>query len=801
MPENPQDVVNRELREFKRYPGDGLPNEPIGAPLPVGDPQSGVHNPKKAGLRKALLAPLEAMGAQLEEATEQAAHAREWAQSDDPISPEAGGDGETDRSAKFWAEIRAAGFEPRGEYDPGTTYLKADVVRSGDGVWLSMQDDNTGNGPSDSSVWWMLLLDESVTAQGVLDRFFLSDLAEDYSLSEAANSRRNLGAVINGHLLGLEFSNNLSDLDHDVDISIGTAASDDADPVLIRCENALTKRLDATFAEGGDSGGFASGESLPTSGTVHVWAIAKEDGTSDVFANNHGSSGLSPTLPSGFVYKRRICSLCTDASANLIRTIQRGNEFTFYQRRPDVLVGTAPTSATLANVSVPAGIPVNVHLNVILSSSAGSNLIVTSPLENDVAPSNDLCTVRTTSSTGEQAQNDVSVTTETAQFRYRRGGSDVGNLRINTKGYTDLRGMSQSGGGVASGGGARIASGTITYRVPSNFSTPQEAIDAFTGIVPRPGVKCQILIESGYQLPSGTRDPGDGRVATFLCMGGDYSFIEIVSEDAVVPVVSGYTGSAVRNIWAKGIVLNCLIDMGGQGLNGYSAEEGSTGRVIANGSGVINAGGIGLYSRQNSLIHAAMALSVWPGGDGSGVNFSGAGTVGLYTNHGGLAYVRAGNFSGAGERGVYANHSAKVDGQGVNVSNCPIGIHANEGSIVNSRGGNAQNCGRAILATQASTVVATNGFDARGGTHSGGDGIVAALGGSVIDFEGGDVRNAASVPMVVGTGSRLNARNVNSNRPSNNIRVENGGTAVANGTSFELSQATNAITSAGVIFR
>ncbi len=53
------DIVNRVLREFRRYTGDGLPNEPTGAALPVGDPSSGVHNPKKSELRTALLAPVE----------------------------------------------------------------------------------------------------------------------------------------------------------------------------------------------------------------------------------------------------------------------------------------------------------------------------------------------------------------------------------------------------------------------------------------------------------------------------------------------------------------------------------------------------------------------------------------------------------------------------------------------------------------------------------------------------------------------------------------------------------------------
>lgn len=49
-----QDTVNRVYREFKRYSGDGLPGAPVNAPLPVGDPSSGVHTPNKAELRAAL---------------------------------------------------------------------------------------------------------------------------------------------------------------------------------------------------------------------------------------------------------------------------------------------------------------------------------------------------------------------------------------------------------------------------------------------------------------------------------------------------------------------------------------------------------------------------------------------------------------------------------------------------------------------------------------------------------------------------------------------------------------------------
>lgn len=68
MAETAQDIVNRALREFKRYTGDGLPGEPVNAPLPVGDPQSGVWNPRKRHQREALLAPLVDLDASVAEA-------------------------------------------------------------------------------------------------------------------------------------------------------------------------------------------------------------------------------------------------------------------------------------------------------------------------------------------------------------------------------------------------------------------------------------------------------------------------------------------------------------------------------------------------------------------------------------------------------------------------------------------------------------------------------------------------------------------------------------------------------------
>lgn len=47
-------LVDKLIRDHVRYTGDGLPGEPANAPLPIGDPGSGVYNPTKRDLRDSI---------------------------------------------------------------------------------------------------------------------------------------------------------------------------------------------------------------------------------------------------------------------------------------------------------------------------------------------------------------------------------------------------------------------------------------------------------------------------------------------------------------------------------------------------------------------------------------------------------------------------------------------------------------------------------------------------------------------------------------------------------------------------
>lgn len=184
-----------------------------------------------------------------------------------------------------------------------------------------------------------------------------------------ADAASSLGAP--GLVYGLKLSNG-TDAAHDIDIGIGQTVSDDL-AQLIKLTSGLTKQLDATFAEGTNQGGMVSGESMPTSGCVHAWAIRKDDGTVDVCFNNHASSGLSPTLPTGFTTKNYIGSLRTNGSATLYAFKQTGDYIDFDV--PLVAYHDTNIDAAASNVTNTRTLPVPVGFRCFVNAdmSGGNN--------------------------------------------------------------------------------------------------------------------------------------------------------------------------------------------------------------------------------------------------------------------------------------------------------------------------------------------------------------------------------------------------------------------------------------------
>ncbi|HJP68645.1 MAG TPA: hypothetical protein VJ846_07065 [Sphingomicrobium sp.] len=175
------------------------------------------------------------------------------------------------------------------------------------------------------------------------------------------------GLLLQGFLYGLTLSNNVSDATNDIDIAVGSAASDAATPTLMTLASSLTKRLDAAWAVGTNQGGLDTGSIANT--TYHVFLIQRSDtGVVDALFS---TSATSPTMPTSYDRKRRIGSIIR-SGATILAFRQFNNRFmlsTVVQARSS----TAAFADALLTVTAPAGIRTRPILTNVLSLSASSS--------------------------------------------------------------------------------------------------------------------------------------------------------------------------------------------------------------------------------------------------------------------------------------------------------------------------------------------------------------------------------------------------------------------------------------------
>jgi len=122
------------------------------------------------------------------------------------------------------------------------------------------------------------------------------------------------GVEITGNIAGMILSND-TDTDHDINISSG-ACFDSTNTYHISAAAGITKRLDAAWAAGDDSGGLLNG-SIATDTLYHIYALRKDaDGTADYGFLADGDT-LATYLPAGYSAYRWVGYVLTDASANI----------------------------------------------------------------------------------------------------------------------------------------------------------------------------------------------------------------------------------------------------------------------------------------------------------------------------------------------------------------------------------------------------------------------------------------------------------------------------------------------------
>jgi len=139
----------------------------------------------------------------------------------------------------------------------------------------------------------------------------------------------------------------------------------------IRRLTPINKDLTAPWAVGNNNGGRDTG-SLAAAQTWHVFVILNPStSVTDVLLSQ---SPTAPALPSGYTYFRRVGSIILEAATTDIRQfVQTGDWFKLKTRSVDYAIAINGPSPTLRQLSVPAGIKVEVEL--IFQSAAGSGFV------------------------------------------------------------------------------------------------------------------------------------------------------------------------------------------------------------------------------------------------------------------------------------------------------------------------------------------------------------------------------------------------------------------------------------------
>jgi hypothetical protein len=218
-------------------------------------------------------------------------------------------------------------------------------------------------------------------------------------------------------------------------ITAGSATSDDQ-TTLMSLASTYTKTF-ASWAVGSGNGGLDTG-SIATATWYHVYIIERTDtGVVDVLIS---TSATSPTMPTNYTKKRRIGSIKTDGTPNIVSFSQNGDEFIWAAVVGEInaLTSTTPVTQTLAGV--PTGFKLNALLRGEISTAGGTfSILINSLDENAVVPNATLGNVTATTIGGSFA---LSIRTNTsAQIRYVGASSATfPTIQAVTYGWIDTRG-------------------------------------------------------------------------------------------------------------------------------------------------------------------------------------------------------------------------------------------------------------------------------------------------------------------------------------------------------------------------
>lgn len=184
-------------------------------------------------------------------------------------------------------------------------------------------------------------------------------------------------------------SNNTTNPNTQIDFASGNFAFSDGSSFANF--SAITKRLDANWVVGTNQGGLFTG-TVQANSTYHCIAIYNPTTKISDVGFLLGIAGVAPdptsVLPSGFTKWKRIGSIMTNSSGNIILFKQRDKYFEWKDIILDVNLSTVSSIKTPIPVSVPLGIEtlVNIRAGVFNSYAVDFTINISSTYNNILTP-------------------------------------------------------------------------------------------------------------------------------------------------------------------------------------------------------------------------------------------------------------------------------------------------------------------------------------------------------------------------------------------------------------------------------
>lgn len=238
----------------------------------------------------------------------------------------------------------------------------------------------------------------------------------------------------------ITIANNSTTPNTDIDFSAGNFIFSDKTGQAIA--TAMTKKLQSSGSwSAGTNGNMLLSGAKEADSTYHLFAIYNPTTNTSDFAAIKGVANTDPNptafLPSGYTKWKRVGSIITNASGNIIFFIQDQNKFILPLKKDVDSIGT--TSASLFTLTAPLGISTEAIIDYYIFSSVPIHYgLITSPYQLDQAPTSDLFNIYVHGSLNITSEKRTYIKTDkSSRIRTRFTGSTDISQRIFTSGWID----------------------------------------------------------------------------------------------------------------------------------------------------------------------------------------------------------------------------------------------------------------------------------------------------------------------------------------------------------------------------